>query len=45
MSIYSIAQITAEVFEAANKEAEDPINVGAALDIAHSLDKFEAVLV
>lgn len=30
-------------FEAAIKQAEDPINVGAALDITHSLDQFEAV--
>ena len=32
-----------KTFEAAIKEAEDPINVGAALDITHSLDQFEAV--
>lgn len=30
-------------FEAALKEAEDPINVGAAIDITHSLEQFEAV--
>lgn len=32
------------VFEAANKEVDDAISHGAALDIAHSLDRFEAVL-
>jgi hypothetical protein len=30
-------------FEAALKEAEDPINVGAAIDIKHSLDQIEAL--
>jgi hypothetical protein len=30
-------------FEAAIKQAEDPINVGAAIDIKHSLDQIEAV--
>jgi hypothetical protein len=30
-------------FEAAIKQAEDPINVGAAVDIKHSLDQIEAV--
>lgn len=36
-------QLFRKVFEAANKEAEEPVNVGAALDITHSLDQFEAV--